>query len=48
MRERWNDFKAALRELLKPTWEQEDRPDLEADAAVRTEWVRRHRHQEET
>lgn len=43
MRQRWLDLKAAVREFLNPRWEQEDRPDLEADAAVRTDWVRRHR-----
>lgn len=41
---RWRDAKDALRELLSPTREDEDRPDLAADTAARTEWVQSHRH----
>lgn len=42
MRERWADLKAAWRELIRPTWDHDDDPDLSADAAVRTAWVRSH------
>ena len=47
MRERWRDLKQALREMFTTTWEHDDETDLEADAAARTEIVRKMRHPEE-
>ena len=44
MRQRLADLGRALREFVKPTWDHEDNPDLEADAAARTAWVASHRH----
>jgi hypothetical protein len=42
---RWEDLKAALRELVRPHYPQDEDPDsTAAQVAARTQWVRRHRH----
>lgn len=47
MKERWEDLKTALRRMFTTTWDHDDDPpDLEADAAKRTEWVRKNRRLE--
>lgn len=39
------DVRHACREFFSPTWSHDDDPpDLKADAAKRTAWVRKNRH----
>lgn len=42
MRERWNDFKAMLRELFNPRWV-DDEPDTTTLEQI-ARWVDGHRH----
>lgn len=43
MRDRWEHLKIALRIMFSTTQDHDDDPpNLEADAAARTEWVRSH------
>ena len=45
MRQRWLDFKAALRELVAARYPEDPDPDsTAADTAARTAWIRANRH----